>query len=496
MVIAAADPRSTRKVHFNALERYMQAGGRVLILPQALQAMSKWEANHIRLNENGDVFIETTFRIGGKSIHDFFCTLTKAGSHQIIQSQDSLPLIWRRDNLLFLNGGLNTPLPSPLYHASGLSAIQDFVNNPIAKPDYTHCTTVLLPDETRFIKTSLAENLYEPMELEVLSNGDVLFIQRRGEILKYESATGLTKLLGRLKVHLGLENGLLGLACHPEFDQNKLIYLFYSDPNLPEHHVSQFRLTDAGIDTASEKIILKIPEQRQNACCHSAGSLYMTKEGVLYISTGDNTDSHHSNGYAPLDQRQGMYWNDSQRTSGNTNALNGKILRIIPHTNGSYSIPRDNLFELNDSLARPEIYVMGVRNPYRISVDEQRNFLIWGDVGPDAHAASAQNPNSYDEFNLATKAGNFGWPYFIAYNKAYSMYDFAADTHAKSQNPCPPAQQIHKQYRKTSLTPGHACLTVLPLRVLRSISANGHRRQIRYRRSGVLSKEIPYLFFV
>jgi cytochrome c len=83
---------------------------------------------------------------------------------------------------------------------------------------------------------------------------------------------------------------------------------------------------------------------------------------------------------------------------------------------------------------RPEIYVMGCRNPYRISIDQKTNYLYWGKVGPDAGSDSSRGPRGYDEINQARKAGNFGWPYFSANNKPYTDYDFAEKKTGKKFN--------------------------------------------------------------
>ncbi|MCO7089445.1 PQQ-dependent sugar dehydrogenase, partial [Pseudomonas aeruginosa] len=127
----------------------------------------------------------------------------------------------------------------------------------------------------------------------------------------------------------------------------------------------------------------------------------------------------------------------------NTNDLRGKILRIHPEADGSYTIPEGNLFPApsvpNGGTAgsttaplgeprrtRPEIYTMGHRNPFRISVDPKTGFLYWGDIGPDAgQPKDDRGPAGQDEVGQARKAGNFGWPYFVGDNKAYHQYDFA-----------------------------------------------------------------------
>ena len=102
----------------------------------------------------------------------------------------------------------------------------------------------------------------------------------------------------------------------------------------------------------------------------NAGSLEFGPNGNLFIATGDNT-SPRATGYSPSDEREGRSPWDAQKSSGNTNDLRGKILRIKPEADGTYSIPDENLFAEDGSEGKPEIYVMGCRNPYRISIDSK-----------------------------------------------------------------------------------------------------------------------------
>ena len=174
----------------------------------------------------------------------------------------------------------------------------------------------------------------------------------------------------------------------------------------------------------SEKVILEVAVQRET-CCHSGGSISFGPNGNLFLSTGDNTSSKESDGYSPLDERAGRAPFDAQKGSSNTQDLRGKILRITPTAEGSYTIPTGNLFSSDGSVGRPEIYAMGCRNPFRFSVDQKTGYIYWGDVGPDSGKDSKLGPQSYDEWNQAKTPGNYGWPYFEADNKAYPMLDFA-----------------------------------------------------------------------
>ncbi|MFN5331400.1 MAG: PKD domain-containing protein, partial [Bacteroidota bacterium] len=132
------------------------------------------------------------------------------------------------------------------------------------------------------------------------------------------------------------------------------------------------------------------------------------------------------NGYAPLDGREGNKQWDARRSSGNSNDLRGKILRIKVAEDGSYTIPEGNLYPKGTEGTRPEIYVQGLRNPYRISVDQKNGFLYWGEVGPDANndSLAVKGPRGYDEINQARKAGHFGWPYLIGNNYAYTEFNY------------------------------------------------------------------------
>ena len=293
--------------------------------------------------------------------------------------------------------------------------------------DYSKAYAELVPEENRFAKTMFIQNLNEPMELDFLSDNKIIFIERRGDVHIYDIEKGKDSVIATIDVFSGLEDGLLGLAVDPNYKENNWIYLYYSEnKGADQQNLSRFELKGNVLDLASEKILLHVATQREE-CCHSAGSIEFGPNGNLYLSTGDNT-SPRADGYAPIDTREGRYPWDAQKSSANTNDLRGKILRIKPEDDGTYSIPKGNLFE-NVEKGRPEIYVMGNRNPYRISVDSRTGYLYWGEVGPDANNDSLNlGPKGHDEINQAQGAGNFGWPHFVADNKAYHIRDYVANT--------------------------------------------------------------------
>jgi cytochrome c len=299
--------------------------------------------------------------------------------------------------------------------------------------DYSKVKSQLPPDENRFIRTTLTEKLDEPTELAVLDNGKVLFTQRKGLLKVFDPIKKTTKVVADLNVFTGNEYGLMGLNIDPKYNQNHWIYLYYSPARgLPDtaQHLSRFVYDDVK-DTlimSSEKVVLTVPVKR-TGCCHTGGSIDWDAQGNLYLSTGDDTNPFNSDGFAPIDNKEGRSGWDARYTSSNTNDLRGKILRIKPMDDGTYSIPGGNLFPKGTEKARAEIYVMGNRNPYRISVDKRTGFLYWGEVGPDAGENSDKyGPRGHDEMNQARKAGYFGWPLFVGDNKAYNQRDFNKDS--------------------------------------------------------------------
>jgi len=187
-------------------------------------------------------------------------------------------------------------------------------------------------------------------------------------------------------------------------------------------------VTGNSLDPASERVLLEFPIQRDE-CCHSSGSLDFDAQGNLYLTTGDNTNPFASSGYTPIDERAGRSSWDAQRTSANTSDLRGKLLRIHPEADGTYTVPAGNLFAPGTLGARPEIYAMGFRNPFRMTVDPETGWVYLADYGPDATAPdAARGPAGYVEWTQIRAPGNFGWPYCHGNQFPYNDYDFATGT--------------------------------------------------------------------
>lgn len=253
-----------------------------------------------------------------------------------------------------------------------------------------------------------------------------------------------------------LEDGLLGIALDPSFDETGWFYMYYApEGDEPKNVLSRFTMVGDTFERRSEIIMLEVATQRDE-CCHSGGSITFDAEGRLYLSTGDNTSPFASDGYSPIDEREGRSPFDAQKSSANTHDLRGKVLRIQPEPDGTYSIPSGNLFA-NAEQGRREIYAMGCRNPFRISVNPRNGHLYWGEVGPDAGSANAtRGPAGQDEFNRATAAGNFGWPYFVGNNKRYHDHDFESRVAGAAFDPERPINESPNNKGNRQLPPAQS----------------------------------------
>ena len=326
------------------------------------------------------------------------------------------------------------------------------------------------------------------MAMDMFPDGKIIFIERKGAIKLFDPTSGNTKLIHNLNVSTRGEEGLLGIAIDPSWEKNHWIYLYYTPNNdKAAIRLSRFVFINNSFQPSTETILLKVPTVKGPDNYHAAGSIEFDANGFLYLSTGDNT-SPRGNDYSVIDERRGREGFDAQKSSSNSMDLRGKILRIKPLPDGSYLCPKGNLYVNEDNIlppgsdqasgdlnfqkkikgtlniialekeklegissateklsktdhpnipvtdpifssyGRPEIFIMGVRNPFRISFDNKRKTLFWGDVGPDAGVFdSLRGPEGYDEINAARTAGFYGWPYFIGPNIPYRDFDFKKD---------------------------------------------------------------------
>ncbi|WP_327043506.1 ThuA domain-containing protein [Microbispora sp. NBC_01189] len=303
-------------------------------------------------------------------------------------------------------------------------------------------------------KVELDGDTSNPMMLDIAKDGRVFYIDRLGDV-KVIKPNGGTVQAAHLNVFTANESGLLGMALDPAFATNKWIYLFYS-PTGSENvdRLSRFTVTGDTLDLASEKKILDVPVQRAE-CCHHGGGLVMDpKTGNLWLGTGDNTNPFASDGFAPIDEQSGRSSWDAQRSSANTNSLSGKLLRIHPEPDGTYTVPAGNLFAPGTDKTKPEIYGMGFRNPFRIGVDPKTGNIMLGEYGPDSNSSSAtRGPQNTVEWNLISKPGNYGWPYCIGNNSPYIDYNFATKQSGAAFNCAAPVNDSPNNTGLTNLPP-------------------------------------------
>lgn len=345
--------------------------------------------------------------------------------------------------------------------------------------DYRKAYAVVTPEENRFVKTVLVNDLNEPMEVAVAGDGRVFFTERNGNLSVYDTRTNQHKLVHKFVVTVKQGHGLQGITLDPAFAANHWLYVYYA-PDVekdPSYRLARFVVRDDNtLDLTSEKVLLTVPSWFEPGS-HHGGSLAFDRAGNLYLSTGDHTNPFPSNGYAPIDARPDHPAADARGTAANTNDLRGKILRIRPTADRSadavaqlnlsggapvYTIPAGNLFPKGTAQTRPEIYAMGLRNPYRIALNPKTSVLYWGEIGPDAGKDSTLGPRGYDEFNRAKQAGNFGWPLFIGNSQPYAAFDFATNVVGPRFDPKAPVNTSPKSNGLTTLPPANPAFIWYP----------------------------------
>ncbi|GAA3213898.1 ThuA domain-containing protein [Oerskovia jenensis] len=282
-----------------------------------------------------------------------------------------------------------------------------------------------------FERVALDEDTSNPMMLDVAPDGTVFYAERDGRVRRIDHDANVTTTALTLGVTQANEDGLLGLVLDPDFGENGWLYAYWSPANAgadgPHNRISRFTYDPAAktFDLASEKKLLTVTTQR-DTCCHAGGDMIFDEDGNLILATGDNTNPFESGGFTPTDERAGRKNFDAQGTSANSNDLRGKVLRITPQDDGTYTVPEGNMFAPGTDKTRPEIYAMGFRNPFRIGIDPASGNVLVGDYGPDSGAADpARGPRGAVEWNVVSEPGFYGWPYCTGANTSYVDFNFA-----------------------------------------------------------------------
>lgn len=259
------------------------------------------------------------------------------------------------------------------------------------------------------------------------ANDDRLFVVEQGgkiKIIQPDGTVNSTPFLNISgQVSNGSEQGLLGLAFHPDYANNGYFYVNYTNTN-GNTQVSRFSVDASNADVADSNSELPILDFNQPFSNHNGGNLLFGPDGYLYISSGD-----------------GGSGGDPNNNSQNTNSFLGKLLRIDvdnPAGGNNYGIPADNPF-IGVSNTKEEIYAYGLRNPWRFSIDLIENEIWIADVGQ----------GSIEEINRAPlgSAGlNYGWRCYEG-SQPYN-----------TQN-CPPASELEFPFAEYTHANGNCSIT-------------------------------------
>ncbi|WP_336363692.1 PQQ-dependent sugar dehydrogenase [Halalkalicoccus salilacus] len=275
-------------------------------------------------------------------------------------------------------------------------SVQPPIDEDAATSDPTQAATEL-PDTVDL--ETLATGLEMPVSIAFTPDADRRYIaQRRGRILVHESAETRDEPLLDLSeaVMTGGERGLLGIALHPEFSEDRRLFVRYSaeprsgTPSDYSHTfvLAEFQVSEDGrrAEPASERAVLEIPQPRER---HNAGDLAFGPNGHLYVPVGDSAAAPDLAWQGP---GTGGYAQDV------TENLLGSVLRIDVDDRAEgegYSVPVDNPLVGREGL--DEHYAWGFRNPWRLSFDGSDLYVA--DVGKD----------HFEEVNLVERGGNYGW---------------------------------------------------------------------------------------
>ena len=294
-------------------------------------------------------------------------------------------------------------------------------------------TTIVSTGSLQISLTTLVTDLIAPLYATAAPSltNDLFVVDQPGQIWRVNLTTGAKQLfldvaaqlipLGALGPQSFDERGLLGLAFHPNYATNGLLYTFMTEPisgtadytTLPvtvtanaQSVIAQWTVDNptsaqSVVNPASKKVLLRIDKPQFN---HNGGHLAFGPDGKLYIALGDGGGADDTDGQPFIGGLPIAGHGPGGNGQDATNPL-GAILRIDPlgvnAPNGQYGIPTDNPFVATADARLDEIFAYGLRNPFRFSFDKQTGQLYTGDVGQ----------NKVEEVNIITAGGNYGWKY-------------------------------------------------------------------------------------
>ena len=274
-----------------------------------------------------------------------------------------------------------TPL-APLAVAPPLSTDSQPAPDTAAAPtaETPMASAASFPNANDYEWKMIVSGLNRPVDIQPANDGSgrLFIIEKTGYIRSYENGQLLDAPFLDITDRVndsGNEMGLLGLAFHPDYEQNGFFYINYTGDG-GNTRISRFQASGNSADSNSENVLLVIDQPYPN---HNGGALAFGPDGYLYAGLGD-----------------GGLGGDPHKNGQNTTVLLGKILRLDVNNGDTYSIPSDNPFG-------NEIWAYGLRNPWRISFDQGTGDLYIGDVGQGQW-------EEIDYLPVGSQGGaNFGW---------------------------------------------------------------------------------------
>lgn len=294
--------------------------------------------------------------------------------------------------------GTATPPPGPTFTPSPFATSSGACDGDAApyglatRPVNTTCRFDGTPDQFPSLQVTRAFpalTFSAPVQVTYAPDGGnrLFVVEQTGRIRVFANDEGTTDATTFLDLdpesNYGGEEGLLGLAFHPDFATNGYFYVFYSAAGPQRSVIARYRVSaDPDVaDPSSVTVLLEIEKPYDN---HNGGQLAFGPDGLLYVSLGD-----------------GGSGGDPGNRAQNLSVLLGKILRLDVDRSDpglAYAIPEDNPF-IGTPGARGEIWARGLRNPWRMSFDRLTHALWAGDVGQ----------GSWEEIDLIERGANYGW---------------------------------------------------------------------------------------